>query len=89
MADIPGATQSLVVETGTLGPDRDIRLRPVTLDDAELLTLWSSSPRYTGEFNDFGLARRRPYHELISKNELTGPDGGTLMVERMALEKRK
>ena len=46
--------------------------------------LWSSSPRYTGEFNDFGLARRKPYLELITKNELIGPNGGTLMVERVA-----
>jgi RimJ/RimL family protein N-acetyltransferase len=67
-----------------LGPDREIGLRPATLDDVELLMLWSSSPRYTGEFNDFGLARGRPYHELITKNELIGPQGGTLMVERIA-----
>jgi RimJ/RimL family protein N-acetyltransferase len=65
-------------------PDRDIRLRPATLDDVELLMLWSSSPRYTGEFNDFGLERRRPYHELITDGELIGPSGGTLMVERIA-----
>jgi RimJ/RimL family protein N-acetyltransferase len=59
-------------------------LRPARLDDVELLMLWSSSPRYTGEFNDFGLSRQRPYHELISKNELIGENGGTLMVERVA-----
>jgi RimJ/RimL family protein N-acetyltransferase len=73
-----------VVEAGPLGPHRDVRLRPATLDDVEQLTLWSSSPRYTGEFNDFGLAHTRPYHELITKNELIGPNGGTLMVERIA-----
>jgi RimJ/RimL family protein N-acetyltransferase len=59
-------------------------LRQATLDDVELLTLWSSSARYTGEFNDFGVQHRRPYHELIKKNELVGEQGGTLMVERMA-----
>jgi RimJ/RimL family protein N-acetyltransferase len=73
-----------VVKAGTIEPDLDIRLRAATLEDVELLTLWSSSPRYTGEFNDFGLARRRPYLELITKNELIGPTGGTLMVERIA-----
>ena len=73
-----------MVEAGTIEPDLDIRLRAATLEDVELLTLWSSSPRYTGEFNDFGLARRRPYLELITKNELIGPTGGTLMVERIA-----
>jgi len=74
----------MLVEAGTMGPDHDVRLRQATLDDVELLLLWSSSPRYTGEFNDFGVAHRRPYHELINKNELIGPNGGTLMVERMA-----
>jgi RimJ/RimL family protein N-acetyltransferase len=59
-------------------------LRQAALDDVELLTLWSSSARYTGEFNDFGLARQRPYLELITKNELIGPNGGTLIVERIA-----
>jgi RimJ/RimL family protein N-acetyltransferase len=72
------------MDAGTLRPDRDIRLRPATPDDAELFTLWSSSPHYTGEFNDFGLARGRPYLELITKHELIGPNGGTLMVERIA-----
>jgi RimJ/RimL family protein N-acetyltransferase len=64
-----------------LEPDQGIRLREVTLDDVDLLTLWSSSVRYTGEFNDFGVSYHRPYHELIKKNELIGPQGGTLMVE--------
>jgi RimJ/RimL family protein N-acetyltransferase len=73
-----------VVEAGTVAQDRGIRLRQATLDDVELLTLWSSSPHYTGEFNDFGLSRQRPYHELITKNELIGPNGGTLMVQRVA-----
>jgi RimJ/RimL family protein N-acetyltransferase len=65
-------------------PGRGIRLREATLDDVELLILWSSSSRHSGEFNDFGLPRTRAYHELITKDELIGPNGGTLMVERMA-----
>ena len=73
-----------MVEAGTLEPDRAVRLRKVTLQDVGLLMLWASSPRYTGEFNDFGLSRQRPYYELIAKDELIGPNGGTLMVERMA-----
>jgi RimJ/RimL family protein N-acetyltransferase len=72
------------MEAAMLGPDRDIRLRQATLDDVDVLTLWSSSPRYTGEFNDFGVAHQRPYYELIDKNELIGSHGGTLMVERIA-----
>jgi RimJ/RimL family protein N-acetyltransferase len=72
------------VEPGTSAPNRDVRLRQATLDDVELLIRWSSSPRYTGEFNDFGLGRTRPYHELITTNELIGPSGGTLIIERLA-----
>jgi RimJ/RimL family protein N-acetyltransferase len=72
-----------VKEAGTSKANRDIRLRQATLDDVELLMLWSSSSRYTGEFNDFGLGRTRPYRELITTNELIGPNGGTLMVERI------
>ncbi|HKB32276.1 MAG TPA: GNAT family protein [Candidatus Dormibacteraeota bacterium] len=72
------------MEVGAPATDRGIRLRQATLGDVELLMLWSSSPRYTGEFNDFGLPRARPYHELITKNELIGPNGGTMMVERTA-----
>ena len=72
-----------MVEAETQGTDRGIRLRQATLDDVRLLTLWASSPRYTGEFNDFGAPHRRPYHELINKNELIGLQGGTLMVERI------
>jgi RimJ/RimL family protein N-acetyltransferase len=78
------ATQFKVVEAETLRPDRGIRLRQAKLEDVELLTLWASSSRYTGEFNDFGVAHRRPYRELINKNELIGREGGTLMVERIA-----
>jgi RimJ/RimL family protein N-acetyltransferase len=72
------------VEAGTLGPDRVVRLRQATLEDVQLLKLWSSSSHYTGEFNDFGVTRRRPLDELIIKNELIGEHGGTLMVERIA-----
>ncbi|HXI97183.1 MAG TPA: GNAT family protein, partial [Candidatus Acidoferrum sp.] len=72
------------MEAGTSASDRDIRLRQATLDDVELLTLWSSSPHHRGEFNDFGQTTRRPYEELIAKNELIGEHGGTLLVERLA-----
>jgi len=60
-------------------------LRQATLDDVGLLTLWSTSRRHRGEFNDFGQVTRRSYAELISKSELIGPNGGTLMVERITV----
>jgi len=73
-----------MADSGTPATDRDIRLRPATLDDVELLTLWSSSPHHRGEFNDFGQTTRRPYEELIARHELIGEHGGTLLVERIA-----
>jgi RimJ/RimL family protein N-acetyltransferase len=70
-------------EPGTLGPDRDVRLRQATLNDVGLLMVWSASRHHRGEFNDFGPMTPRPYEELISKNELIGEHGGTLLVERL------
>jgi RimJ/RimL family protein N-acetyltransferase len=59
-----------------------VRLRPVTLDDAELLELWQST-EYRGEFNDFGMPRW-PVRELIQQEGLINQRGGTLMVESVA-----
>lgn len=59
-----------------------VRLRPVRLDDAELLELWQST-EYRGEFNDFGIPRR-PVRERIQENGLLNSQGGTLIVERLA-----
>jgi RimJ/RimL family protein N-acetyltransferase len=61
---------------------RHVRLRPVTLDDAELLELWQSS-EYRGEFNDFGIPMW-PVRERIQENGLITARGGTLMVESVA-----
>lgn len=56
-----------------------VRLRPATLDDAELLDLWQSTV-YRGEFNDFGMPSR-PVKERIRENGLVNNQGGTLIVE--------
>lgn len=72
-----------MVEDGTSGPAHAVRLRRATLDDARLLELWSSSPHYMGEFNDFGLSPRPTAYESIEKNGLVGEHGGTLMVEQL------
>ena len=34
-----------------------VRLRDVTLDDADLLDAWAADPAVSGEFNDFGMVR--------------------------------
>jgi RimJ/RimL family protein N-acetyltransferase len=59
-----------------------VRLRPVTLDEAELLELWQST-EYRGEFNDFGMPRR-PVWERLKQSGLSDAQGGTLMVELVA-----
>jgi RimJ/RimL family protein N-acetyltransferase len=56
-----------------------VRLRRVTLDDAELLELWQST-EYVGEFNDFGV-QGGSIRERIQKNGLVGVQSGTLIVE--------
>ena len=55
-----------------------VRLRPVNVDDAELLELWQS-PEYVGEFNVFGV-KGRPITQRIESGLVTS-EGGTLMVE--------
>jgi RimJ/RimL family protein N-acetyltransferase len=68
--------------------ENPVRLRPATLEDVELLTLWRSSTVYTGEFNDFGLTSHAPLKEAIKKNALIGESGGSLIVvERAADDK--
>lgn len=61
---------------------RQVRLRPVTLEDADLLELWQSN-EYRGEFNNFGIPRR-PVREGIRENGLVSSQGGTLVVELVA-----
>ena len=75
---------SLVVDGGTLGPAYLVRLRPATLDDTELLNLWSSSEEYTGRFNDFGATQVPKADEPIGAKGLAAQHGGgTLLVERL------
>jgi RimJ/RimL family protein N-acetyltransferase len=62
--------------------DHQVRLRPATLADAELLELWQAN-EYRGEFNDFGMPRW-PVRERIQENGLINDQGGTLMVESVA-----
>jgi len=62
-------------------------LRPATLIDVKLLTLWQSSTFYTGKFNDFGLTARSPLEDAIKKNGLIGEFGGTLIVESVVDDK--
>jgi RimJ/RimL family protein N-acetyltransferase len=62
----------------SLAPERRVRLRQVTDDDAAMLALWRS-PEYVGRFNDFGVQRRQA-REVTQEQDGIGK-GGTLIVE--------
>ena len=66
----------------------DIRLRDVTLADADLLDAWAASPQIRGEFNDFGLGPgdRVPIREALAKGPLQNEHNGELLVIRVSDE---
>lgn len=60
-----------------------LRLRDVTLDDADLLDAWAEDPAAHGEFNDFGLVRARIDREALAMGPLRNERNGQLIVERL------
>jgi RimJ/RimL family protein N-acetyltransferase len=61
-----------------------VRLREVTLADADMLDAWSSDPALGGEFNDFGLPPRPIDREALKRGPLRNERNGQLIVERVA-----
>ena len=63
-----------------------IRLRPGTLDDADLLDAWAASVDARGPFNDFGEppGRGRSYRDMLAGGPLLDENHGELVVERLA-----
>jgi RimJ/RimL family protein N-acetyltransferase len=61
-----------------------VRLRDVTLDDADVLDAWNADPASSGEFNDFGLTPKPTDREALAKGPLRNERNGQLMVERIA-----
>jgi RimJ/RimL family protein N-acetyltransferase len=61
-----------------------VRLRDVTLADADLLDGWSADPVLGGEFNDFGLPPRPIDREALTRGPLRNERNGQLIVERVA-----
>lgn len=59
-----------------------VRLRRVTIDDADVMELWQSV-EYMGKFNDFGVAWP-PVRKAIKETGLVGENGGTMMVVSLA-----
>ena len=61
-----------------------IRLRDVTLEDADTLDAWNADPLSSGEFNDFGGTPNPTDREALAKGPLRNERNGQLMVERVA-----
>ncbi len=61
-----------------------VRLRDVSLDDADLLDAWSADPVLGGEFNDFGLPARPIDREALKRGPLRNERNGQLIVEVVA-----
>jgi RimJ/RimL family protein N-acetyltransferase len=64
-----------------------VRLRDVTLDDADLLDAWNADPASTGEFNDFGGTPKPTDREALARGPLRNERNGQLIVELVAESK--
>jgi RimJ/RimL family protein N-acetyltransferase len=60
-----------------------VRLRDVTLGDADLLDRWSADPLINGEFNDFGMERSPVDRDALAKGPYRNDRNGQLIVERL------
>jgi RimJ/RimL family protein N-acetyltransferase len=60
-----------------------IRLRDVTLEDADLLDAWAADPVAHGEFNDFGTERQPIDRDALAKGPYRNERNGQLIVERL------
>lgn len=68
--------------SGASGTPR-VRLRDITLADADLLDAWAADPAALGEFNDFGLERDPVDREALARGPLRNERNGKLIIERL------
>jgi RimJ/RimL family protein N-acetyltransferase len=61
-----------------------VRLRDVTLDDADLLDAWGTDPAAEGEFNDFGVAHQPTDREALARGPLRNERNGQLIIEQIS-----
>jgi RimJ/RimL family protein N-acetyltransferase len=65
-------------------PDEQrVRLRDVTLADADMLDEWANDPREKGGFSDFGEERQPTPRDALAKGPLRNDRNGVLIVERI------
>ena len=61
-----------------------VRLRDITLEDADLLDAWSADERDSGGFNDFGVGPNVIDRDALAKGPYRNERNGMLIVERVA-----
>lgn len=61
-----------------------VRLRDITLDDADLVDAWSADMRNDGGFNDFGAEANLIDREALAKGPYRNERNGMLIIERVA-----
>lgn len=60
-----------------------VRLRDVTLADADLLDAWARDKRSNGGFNDFGMEPTTLPRDVLARGPLRNERNGMLVVERI------
>jgi RimJ/RimL family protein N-acetyltransferase len=61
-----------------------VRLRDLTIDDADLLDAWSADPEVRGEFNQFGHDPSPVDRKALANGPFRSERNGELIVERLA-----
>lgn len=61
-----------------------VRLRDVTMADAEMLDRWAADPAVGSEFNDFGMVSEPISREALARGPLRNERNGQLIVERLS-----
>ena len=61
-----------------------VRLRDLTIEDADLLDAWAADPEVRGPFNDFGIAPSPVDRDALAKGPFRNERNGELLVERLA-----
>ena len=67
-------------QRGTAG----VRLRDITLEDADMLDAWSADERDKGGFNDFGAEPNLMDRDALAKGPYRNERNGMLIIERVA-----
>jgi RimJ/RimL family protein N-acetyltransferase len=55
-------------------------LRPIRVDDLDVLTRWKTDPDYGSEFQWLGFGSTRRFREQVANDDVIGDDGGALAI---------